>query len=1245
MNRQSSWGMAAVIAIVAAVGLSSQSTRQPEPVTGKGTRSAHQATLSSELGANEAEQRACSEVRDLLRDFLDVAVVPVPSACDGVGKPSASEDSKWLEQSRYLKFVIATVPDPLHTHFPLLFDRVTEAIQEAAQDEQYAYDSSWFPWETEEASPAFLADQDTLSDRKKKREAQPGVLLFRETERTGPKDKPSQPYREGLVVFVVGEEPTRGIHRDQFENAAAWIMALDGKRPRPVAILGPMFSGSLPSLAELLASPQVHRDLKAALGAPASLKIYSGSTTDDDAVNRFVSVSRSDRELMDLGISFHSFLRDDDYTLKRFCHYLKHLGIGVDPTKIAILSEDDTAYGNSLANEQFDPCPEAARLYYPRDISGLRSAYQAQSIFNSGSPQQSGDPARTKLSTDLADPAGEQHDTIRTYAGYQTPLSQEAELLGIVGVLGAKQTQYIVLRSSNPLDQVFLANFLRRNYPQARIVILGADLLFQRERGSTGLSGVMTLSTYPLLPWGQDWTGPKIPSHRVFPDYTAEPTYIATRLLVGSKAFLDPNDSDGMADCILLDDTRFVPAASCDPKLSLPDYGSPYWIPKWEDEDLQRRPPVWLSVSGRNGFWPVAVFGDWPAVSDQPQPVPTPLTFSAAQADSDLDSWLRLTLSMKLALIALGALCIFHLSCCCMPSFTAKPAFRAHFASSWDWRHPLLVCAGSFQVAMAALILSWGSGPLLFWHGVVQYSSWARVLLSTVIIASGFSTAANNLALCRLRKNGSHERDKVACLKSVAIHITPFVLLTALCCWMFIWLESKIPPASQPLVHWRAMHLGSGVSPIIPFLALTLGLYMWFWYSLHGLALFGPDRPVLPYMSDLALRDEHDHRMDLLRMFSQEDAAVPTERTATPLAKRTLITAALLFVIFPLLIWGVSHNVPIRTLGLRRYAFVFCIWLDLCISLLLAEACQLVRTWCNLRRLLVFLDRIPLRRTLGSLDGYSWSSVWKMSGNVLEVRYKLLSRQLESMNHLIENIAEFSKTCEVSERQALLVTSEALKDLRNCGRLFGKWYCVHYMKPNAGSLKPLEEFQKTVASTVGKLWVNILLPTWRAEKGSLMMAAGGSDEDQKKLKSETAEISIKPHIRNAEELVCLTYLGFIQNVLGRMRTLVMGMLWVFIAMTLSISSYPFDPRPAVSATLIVLFVVLGAVISLVYAGIHRDATLSRVTNKIPGELGGEFWFKVIGLGLGPLIGLLTTVFPELSDFLFAWLQPSMSAFK
>ena len=36
----------------------------------------------------------------------------------------------------------------------------------------------------------------------------------------------------------------------------------------------------------------------------------------------------------------------------------------------------------------------------------------------------------------------------------------------------------------------------------------------------------------------------------------------------------------------------------------------------------------------------------------------------------------------------------------------------------------------------------------------------------------------------------------------------------------------------------------------------------------------------------------------------------------------------------------------------------------------------------------------------GGAPERTWGSVWKMSGNVLDVRYKLLSRQLECLNHL-----------------------------------------------------------------------------------------------------------------------------------------------------------------------------------------------------------------------------------------------------
>jgi len=135
------------------------------------------------------------------------------------------------------------------------------------------------------------------------------------------------------------------------------------------------------------------------------------------------------------------------------------------------------------------------------------------------------------------------------------------------------------------------------------------------------------------------------------------------------------------------------------------------------------------------------------------------------------------------------------------------------------------------------------------------------------------------------------------------------------------------------------------------------------------------------------------------------------------------------------------------------------------------------------------------------------------------------------------------------------------------------------------------------------------------------------------------------HVQNAEEFVCLTYLAFIQNVLGRLRTLAMTIVALFIAATVAVSSYPFDPRQALSAILLVLFAVAGAVIVKVYAEMHRDSTLSHVTNTRPGELGGEFWFKIIGFGFAPAAGLLTRIFPGITDFVFSWLQPGVSSLK
>jgi len=77
----------------------------------------------------------------------------------------------------------------------------------------------------------------------------------------------------------------------------------------------------------------------------------------------------------------------------------------------------------------------------------------------------------------------------------------------------------------------------------------------------------------------------------------------------------------------------------------------------------------------------------------------------------------------------------------------------------------------------------------------------------------------------------------------------------------------------------------------------------------------------------------------------------------------------------------------------------------------------------------------------------------------------------------------------------------------------------------------------------------------------------------------------------------------------------------------------------------VLFLILGAAIVVVYSQMHRDATLSLVTDTKPGELGMDFWLKLIGFGAGPALGLLATIFPELPGSLFSWLQPGIDSIK
>jgi len=231
----------------------------------------------------------------------------------------------------------------------------------------------------------------------------------------------------------------------------------------------------------------------------------------------------------------------------------------------------------------------------------------------------------------------------------------------------------------------------------------------------------------------------------------------------------------------------------------------------------------------------------------------------------------------------------------------------------------------------------------------------------------------------------------------------------------------------------------------------------------------------------------------------------------------------------------------------------------------------------------------------------------------------------------------------LSEFLGLIEAQKAIDGLQQDAYNLGKWYAVDYRISTTGDFSCFTTFQEHSAQAAGLILSKVLIPQWRKEGESLVIL---SRDSRKKEETPAApELANDLYIRNAEEFVSFPFLGFIQNILGRIRTIVIGIVALFIAVSLAISSYPFDPRHAINIVLLCVFGVIGGVIIYVYADMHRDATLSHLTNTAPGELGSDFWFKIIGFGIGPLIGLMATYFPEIGDFIISWLQPGINSLK
>src|SRR5271168_990765 len=506
-------------------------------------------------------------------------------------------------------FLIALLFDPAHTQLNLTFDRGIETIQQAAQTQGYDFDRAIMPWNIDvHRESSDFAKRQQEADDKARREAFPGLMIFRS--QAGPESDTAKDTRaQGpLFVFVVGETPTGGIRKDEFANALEIIRQIQTPHDKlrgfihgPLVILGPSASGSLYSLNQAL------RLNEAALGTE-KVFVFSG-TTRGTGPRCWFQASAPDQ------VRFLAFQEGENYVIRTFIGYARDRGY--DPAEIAILSEDETAYGNSTSDlgpvktasrqdpgcgSEFKIDPQVFESQFPRGISQFRSAYERQ-VNSESSSQQGAQIGRAVLPLDLQ-ATGSDDDSVAPYAKIQSPLSQEAVMLGILMRLHQHHPKLIVLRASDPVDQLFLSRYLRQNYPQGRVVVTAPDLLFSREDDGL-MNGVLGISAYPLTPDVSPYhCHPKSPpyaaSTRTFASTSEVGTYNATLALLAIEKM--PRNGD-----LVFKDGLALPRVDL-PLAPYVSYGNFIDWTSSQPPACALAPGLWMYILGRGGYWTVDAF-------------------------------------------------------------------------------------------------------------------------------------------------------------------------------------------------------------------------------------------------------------------------------------------------------------------------------------------------------------------------------------------------------------------------------------------------------------------------------------------------------------------------------------------------------------------------------------------------------------------------------------------------------------
>lgn len=192
-----------------------------------------------------------------------------------------------------------------------------------------------------------------------------------------------------------------------------------------------------------------------------------------------------------------------------------------------------------------------------------------------------------------------------------------------------------------------------------------------------------------------------------------------------------------------------------------------------------------------------------------------------------------------------------------------------------------------------------------------------------------------------------------------------------------------------------------------------------------------------------------------------------------------------------------------------------------------------------------------------------------------------------------------------------------------------------------------------------KLLTMILIPYWKTERIGLVASQEIEDLPIKARRSETeAERHIVPmelhagpslevpqRILVAEEFLAIRYISLIRAVLSNMRYLMIFVSVSFVLAMVAWNSYPFQPRQWVDWLFTGFLLFLGSGVIWVFAQMHRNPILSRITDTKANELGWDFYLRIASYGALPVLAWLTYQFPDIGSIVAKFVQPGVPVIK